>query len=74
LVREVVARTFQLPLDAVSAETGYGNPEAWDSLGHLMLMMELETALQVHFSTEQISRPRTVAELCALVAELSPDD
>ena len=69
-VCELVAWTFEVDRASIAAETGVGKLEAWDSLGHLRLMMEIEAEFSVRFSTEQIGRPKTVAELCQLLNEV----
>ena len=69
-VCQVVARTFEVDHSSITAETGVGRLEAWDSLGHLRLMMEIEAEFDVRFSTQQIGRPKTVAELCQLLSEV----
>lgn len=50
----IAAGVLDVPETSLTAETGVGDLDAWDSLGHLRLMMELEHEFNIHFSTEQI--------------------
>lgn len=50
----VAARVLDVPETSLTAETGVGDFDAWDSLGHLRLMMEIEHEFTIRFSTEQI--------------------
>jgi len=49
----VVARVFGLPRGAVSDGTSNTTVAAWDSLNHVTLVLELETAYGVSFSAEE---------------------
>jgi len=49
----VVARVLGLPRRAVSDGTSNTSEEAWDSLNHVTLILELEAAYGVSFSAEE---------------------
>ena len=66
----VIARTFRLDRDGITSELGVGEIDAWDSLGHLTLMMAIEHEFSVRFSTEQIGTPKTVSEICQLLSQV----
>jgi acyl carrier protein len=68
-VCDVAARTFGVPRETLHGETAVGSVEAWNSLGHLRLMMSVESEFGVRFHTDEIGRPRTIDELCRLLAE-----
>jgi len=53
-LRQIVADALQLPLDAVQADAGSETIEAWDSLRHLDIVMAIEAATNVSFSTSEI--------------------
>lgn len=60
---KVAAKVFGIPETSLTPETGIGDFDAWDSLGHLRLMMELEHEFHVRFSTEQIRTLTSLAEI-----------
>ncbi len=68
-VCEVAARTFGVPRETLHGATAVGSLKGWDSLGHLRLMMSVESEFGVRFCTDEIGRPRTIDELCCLLAE-----
>lgn len=43
--RTLLAGALQVPVDAVGEDTRIGTIEAWDSLGHMRLLMEIEARL-----------------------------
>jgi acyl carrier protein len=49
----VVARVFGLPRREVSDTTSNTTVEAWDSLNHVTLILELESTYGISFSAEQ---------------------
>jgi acyl carrier protein len=49
----VVARVFGLPRAAVDDATSNTTVESWDSLNHVTLVLELESAFGVSFSAEE---------------------
>jgi len=51
-VREVIARTFGLPVERVPENATSDQLEEWDSLHHLELMLELELSFGVTISSE----------------------
>jgi len=69
-VYDVVARTFRLNHADITDGLRVGQVEAWDSLGHLTLMMEIENEFSVRFSTDQIGQPKTVGEICQLLSQV----
>jgi acyl carrier protein len=62
-VREVLARALEVPLESVPTDAAQGSFERWDSLGHLNVVMELEAAFGVSFSTNEAVGMRSVAEI-----------
>ena len=49
----VVARVFHSDPASITDDTGAGSIDGWDSLGHVMLMAELEQAYGISLSADQ---------------------
>lgn len=49
----VVARVFGLPRASISDATSNANVSEWDSLNHVTLVLELESAYGISFSAEE---------------------
>jgi acyl carrier protein len=49
----IVARVFGIPRSTVNDETSNSNVAAWDSLNHVTLILELESAFHVSFAAEE---------------------
>lgn len=60
---KIASEVFQVPEESLTLETGMGDIEAWDSLGHLRLMMEIEQEFAARFSTEQLRQLTSLAEI-----------
>ena len=60
---DVVRSFFRLPGDASLAEAGLGLTPGWDSLGHLELLLHLESTLGVSFAAGELSRTMRFADL-----------
>ena len=50
-----------------TAETNADDVEEWDSLSHIRLMLSVEKAFGVRFSTVELGGLKTVGELVALI-------
>lgn len=67
-VREIVCQTFGCTVSAITAQTQASDVEAWDSLGHLRLMIELEREFGIRFSTQEITSSPSVGRLCEILS------
>jgi acyl carrier protein len=65
-VIQIVARTFRAPVDAVSLSKRRGEIPGWDSLGHLTLVMEIESELGLRFPMDKINELESIEQICAL--------
>ena len=55
-LRETMAATLQIPADSIEETTRADVLPAWDSLGHVNLMMTLEQTFDVTLEVEDFSR------------------
>jgi acyl carrier protein len=53
-IKQVMARTFQVPVTKIPDDASIDEFPAWDSLGHLEFMLALEMEFAVTISTEDI--------------------
>ena len=60
---EAMNRTLKLNPGSITAETSQENTEAWDSLAHLNLILEIEATFGVRFSSEEIPLLTSAARL-----------
>ncbi len=61
----MIESIYSLPPGVVSADSARGEIEQWDSLGHLVLILQLEQEFGVQLSPEDIetmTSVRTIAE------------
>lgn len=58
-----IARALQLPEEQVTISSSVETLEEWDSLAHLMVIMEVEQGFNVQFSTEEIPQLTSAQKL-----------
>lgn len=51
----------------INENTHKNDIEAWDSLSHLTLILELESAFDVEFDVEQIEKIKSVQDILSLI-------
>ncbi|MBK9129194.1 MAG: acyl carrier protein [Phycisphaerales bacterium] len=66
-VRDVMARTFRVPPESISAESAPADIPGWDSQGHLELIMALEAAFGVELELREVTQMRSQAEIEAVL-------
>ena len=66
-VREVIARTFNVPPGSAPADLRMGNPTSWDSVGHMGLVLELEDEFGITFPTYELANMQSVPDIVRAV-------
>jgi len=51
---EVFMETFSLDADKLNDKLEYNSIEAWDSIGHMQMIAELEDAFEIEFEMDDI--------------------
>ena len=54
-IKEVMSRTFDIPVSDISDDAKINDIPNWDSLGHMLLMLELEAEFDVSISTDDMT-------------------
>jgi acyl carrier protein len=62
-VREIVSALFNFPLDRITESTSYGDVEAWDSIGHLNLVLALQEEFSVHVPPEDFDKLSNISAI-----------
>lgn len=66
-VREIVSNVFLLPLDQVPEDASVNTIEPWDSMGHLLVILELEQAFDRQFSPEQTEEMTSITAIAKVL-------
>ncbi|HVC96739.1 MAG TPA: SDR family NAD(P)-dependent oxidoreductase [Pirellulales bacterium] len=64
----LVRRTLHLAETTDLSEAALDVTPGWDSLGHLQLLLSVESAMGVSFSSQELNQTTRYSELCRLVA------
>jgi acyl carrier protein len=66
-IRSIFAAIFQVPAGSIELGTSQKNLPAWDSLGHLTLVLDLEQEFGLSFAPEQVEKMTDVAAIVAAI-------
>lgn len=67
-IQELIAEALDIELDEVRPDSSSETLEAWDSLGHLRVILAVEAAFLVRFPTKDIPNLTSVQALVDGVA------
>jgi len=59
-LREAIATTLKVPPEKITATTKAGDLAAWDSLGHVNIMMTLEQTFDIFLEVEDFPKLNSV--------------
>lgn len=65
---DIFEQVFDEDLVKVTPELSAKEVDGWDSLTHIRLILTIERAFKVKFSTPQIGKLQNVGDLVALIA------
>ena len=66
-VRAIASDLFEVPIERVVGTSSPDTIDAWDSLQHLNLIMELQMQFGVKFTPKEISTMTSIASIVALL-------
>ena len=66
-VNEVFVDVLENPAIKVGPETTAANVPEWDSLNHIMLVVEIEKKFHIQFTSGEVSGFRNVGEMCEAI-------
>jgi acyl carrier protein len=64
--RRAIANALKSPLDAIGPDAGVDTLPQWDSIGHVNIILEVETELGRKLSPEEIAGIGSVADVAQL--------
>lgn len=68
-VYDILARQFLTAKEDLADETGPGDIPAWNSLGQLQIILEIERQFNIHFSVDDVMSFNNIGELIGLVED-----
>ncbi len=54
-LKQIMSQVFEVPIEEITENTSPDTVEKWDSLQHMNLILALEDAFNVTFSSEEIT-------------------
>ncbi len=68
-VRNIMAKVFEIEISKISPKAKPSNIDNWDSLRHLMLIVELEKEFKVNFTDDELVRLADYESICQIVTK-----
>ena len=68
-IRIIMAKVFEIEISKISPKTTPSNTDNWDSLRHLMLIVELEKEFKVSFTDDELVRLAVYKSICQIVTK-----
>jgi acyl carrier protein len=69
-LKDILAKVLLIDKNAVSDDMSRKSLEEWDSMAHLMLVSEIESAFEVAMSDDNIMEVQTVADIKNILKKL----
>lgn len=67
-VKTIISTIFNTPAEEIGPGSSPETIEAWDSMGHLMLVLELEQEFGIQIPPEEVEKMTSVAAVGQAVA------
>lgn len=68
-VQSALIQALRLSPEQVTPEMAFGDIPQWDSMGHMEVMMVLETQFGIEINAETIAALTSVPAICAYIQE-----
>ena len=59
----ITSEVFKVSKSQINESSCIGSLKNWDSLGHLNLMLEIESKLDIKFTTDQITSIKSIEDI-----------
>jgi len=70
-VAEIVATIFNVPANTIDLNSCPATIENWDSMGHLMLVLELEQQFDIQLAPEEVEKLTSVGSIVEVLQHKS---
>jgi len=68
-IQALLAEVFHVDISDIPPDLAFGDLPQWDSMGHMDLMLSLETNFGVEISAETITELTSMAAICKHISE-----
>lgn len=68
-IRMLIVNALKIPQEEVIDELSFGDLPQWDSMGHMEVMMELESEYGVEINADTIAALTSIPAICTYLKE-----
>ncbi len=72
-LKQIFTKIFLIDHEEISDSLSRKDVEGWDSMGHLMLISEVESSFGVFIDDEDITKIKTIGDLKKVLRKLGVD-
>ena len=62
-IKHILSDVFKIELEKINYELNMGDVDEWDSLTHLILIMNIEEKMSVKFDMENIGKLKSISAI-----------
>jgi acyl carrier protein len=70
--RHVVATALGRPVESVEDTAAVGQPQGWDSLGHISIVLALEEEIGRLLRPDEIGQLKSVVDIATILSKAAP--
>ena len=63
----LVSSALDIPIETITSEDSLETLDAWDSIGHMRIILEIERAISVELETEEILELWSVSDIARIL-------
>ncbi len=68
-IQTLLIEALQVPADQVNPDLAFGDLPQWDSMGHMEVMMSLETRFGIEINADTIATLTSIPAICTYIQE-----
>ena len=68
-IKKIMAKTFEIDINDISKNSSPSDFESWDSLRHLMLIVNLEEKFKIKFNDDELVSLIDFKSVCKFVSK-----
>ena len=68
-LKNIMSKVLNVSEKEINEKISRGNPEAWDSFNHLLLISEIEKEMKIGFTIQEVERIKKFKDLVKVIAK-----
>ena len=69
-IKNIISKILSISTDDIQDDSSSDSLQAWDSLGHMKIVLALEEEFDIRFDEVQITEMTSVSKICQTIDQL----